>query len=110
MVLWYVEDEFWVEDTLQWKTTSKQGRRMRFFYVDFSQEYKINQGVLVDGGRPLVEDDLWWKTTFGEEQPSVKDDLWWKTTFGGRQPLVKDNGWWRITLGRRRPLVEDDPM
>ena len=83
MVLWYVEDEFSVEDDLQWKTTSKQGRRMRFFYVDFSQEYKIDQGVLVDGRRPLVKDDLWWKTTFGGRRPSVEDNLLWKTTFGG---------------------------
>ena len=91
MVLWYVEDEFSVEDDLQWKTTSKQGRRMRFFYVDFSQEYKIDQGVLVDGRRPLVKDDLWWKTTFGGRQPSVEDNLLWKTTFRERQPSMEDN-------------------
>ena len=36
MVLWYVEDDFSVEDNLQWKTTlsgeatSKQGRKLRF--------------------------------------------------------------------------------
>ena len=30
MVLWYVEDDFSVEDDLQWKTTSKQARRLRF--------------------------------------------------------------------------------
>ena len=27
----------------------------------------------------MVEDDLWWKTTFGGRQPMVEDDLWWKT-------------------------------
>ena len=42
------------------------------------------------GGRhPLVEEDLWWRTAFGERQPSVEDDLLveddlrWKTTFSG---------------------------
>ena len=101
MVLWYVEDEFSVEDDLQWKTTSKQGRRMRFFYVDFSQEYKINQGVLVDGRRPLVKDDLWWKTTFGERRPSVEDNLLWKMTFGRRCPSVKNVLWWKTTFSGR---------
>ena len=51
----------------------------------------MNQGVMVGGRRPLVEDDLWWKTTFGGRQLLVEDDLWWKTTFGGRQLLVEDN-------------------
>ena len=42
----------------------------------------------------MVEDNLWWKTTFGggrpvvEDGPFVEDDLWWKMTFCGRQPLV----------------------
>ena len=30
MMSWYVEDDFSVEDDLQWKTTSKQGRRLKF--------------------------------------------------------------------------------
>ena len=36
----------------------------------------------------FVEEDVWWRTTFGGRQPFVEDDLWWKTTFGGRQPSV----------------------
>ena len=56
----------------------------------------------------LVEDDLWWKTTFGGRQPSVEDDLWWKTTFSGGQPLMEDNLRWKTTLCGRRPLVEDN--
>ena len=86
--------------------------------------------------RPLVEDDLWWKTTsvgrwplvednlrgkttFGGRRPSVENDLQWKTTFGGRWPSVEDNNsvkdelWWKTTLvegtfGKRWPTVEDD--
>ena len=55
-----------------------------------------------------MEDDRWWKTTFGGSRPLVEDDLWRKTSFGGRRPSVKDKVWWRITFGGRRPLVEDD--
>ena len=54
------------------------------WYVDCSHKYKINQGVMVSERRPPMEDDLWWKTTFGGRQPSMEDDLWWKMTFGGR--------------------------
>ena len=46
--------------------------------------YKINQGVMVGGSQPLVEDNLWCKITFGVRQPSVENDLQWKTTFGVR--------------------------
>ena len=35
------------------------------------------------GRRPLVEDNLEWKTIFSEKQPLVEDDLQWKTTFDG---------------------------
>ena len=66
------------------------------------EKYKINQGVMVGGSQLLVEDNLQWKTTFGE------NDLWWKTTFGGTQPLVDDNLWWKRTLGGRGPWVEED--
>ena len=58
--------------------------------------------------RPLVEDDLQWKITFGGRRPSVEDNLRWKTTFGRRQPSVKDNLWWKMTFGEREPLVEDN--
>ena len=55
----------------------------------------MNQGVMVGGRRPLVEDDLRWKTTsVGRrplEKPLVEDDLRWKMTFSGRQPLVEDD-------------------
>ena len=95
------------------------------WYVDCSHKCKMNQGVMVGGRRPLVEDDLLWKTTFGGRRPSmeddlrwkmtfcgrrplVEDDLWWKTAFDGRRPLVEDNLWWKTTFGGRRPLVEDD--
>ena len=44
---------------------------------------KANQGVMVGGRRPLVEDNFWGKTTLGGRQPSVEDDLHWKTTFVG---------------------------
>ena len=43
------------------------------------------------GGRPLVEDNLWWKRTFSGRQPLVEDDLRGKMTFGGRRPPVEDN-------------------
>ena len=54
------------------------------------------------GRRPLVEDDLRWKTTFSE------DNLWWKTTLGGKQPSVEDNLGLKTTFSDRRPSVEDN--
>ena len=59
-------------------------QRAEVWYVDCSHKYKMNQGVMVGGRRPLVEDDLQWKTTSVGRRPLVKEDLWWKTTFGGR--------------------------
>ena len=38
----------------------------------------------------------------------MEDNLWWKTTFGGRQPSVEDNLQWKTTCGERQPVVEDD--
>ena len=32
---------------------------------------------------PNLEDNLCWKTTFGERRPAVEEDLEWKTTFVG---------------------------
>ena len=58
---------------------------------------------------PSLEDNLRWKTTYGGRQPSAEDDLRQKTTFGGRQPLVEDNLWWKTTFGGRQLLEEDDP-
>ena len=56
---------------------------------------------MVGGRHPWVEDNLWWKITFGGRRPSVEqtmveDDLQW------------NNLWWNKTFGRRRPSVEDD--
>ena len=56
----------------------------------FSQIYKINQGVMVGGRQPSVEDDLRWKTTFGERWPLVEGNLRWKITFSGREPLMEN--------------------
>ena len=64
----------------------------------------------------MVDDNLWWKMTFGGEATSkqgrrlrfgmltvltnirstmvlwlVEDYLWWRTTISGRRPLVEDN-------------------
>ena len=72
-----------------------------------------------DGRRPLMEDNLCWKTTFVGRQPLMEGDLWWKVTFDGRQPLMEDNFdgtqhlmednlWWKTTFDGRRPLVEED--
>ena len=80
----------------------------------------MNQGVMVGGRRPLVEDDLWWRTTSVGRRPLVEDDLWRKTIFGGRRvsvedhlrwktPLVEDDLWWKTTFTGRQLLVEDDP-
>ena len=29
--------------------------------------------------RPMMEDNLWWKTTYDGRQIMIEDDLWWKT-------------------------------
>ena len=82
---------------------------------------------MVGGRRPLVEDNIWWKTAskqgrrlrFGmltvltNIRPTkvlwlMEDDLWRKTTFGGRQPLVEDELRWKTTFGGRQPSVEDN--
>ena len=40
--------------------------------------------------------------------PLMEYDLWRKTTFNGRQSLMEDNLWRKTTFDRRRPLTEDD--
>ena len=45
---------------------------------------------MVGGGRPLVEDELQWKTTFCGGRTPVDDDLRWRMTFDARQPLMED--------------------
>ena len=75
---------------------------------------------MVGGRRPLVEDtlrwkitsledNLWWKTSFGGRQPSVEDDFRWKTPYSGRRPTAEDNLWWKMTFVGRKLLVEDGP-
>ena len=53
----------------------------QYMAIVYSHKYKINQGVMVGGRQPLVEDDFCWKTTFIGRQL-----LGWKMTFDGRQP------------------------
>ena len=57
----------------------------------------------IGGRRPLLEDNLRWKTTFSGRHPSVEDDFRWKTTFGWKMTFG-----WMTTFGGRRPTVEDD--
>ena len=37
---------------------------------------------MVGGRQPLVEDDLWWNTTFSGRQPLMENTLQLKMTFG----------------------------
>ena len=41
----------------------------------------------VDGRQPLIDD-----------RPLMEDALWWKTTFNGWQPLMEDNLRWKTRL------------
>ena len=79
-------------------------------------------------GLYMIEDDLWWKTTFNGRHTSMVEYLSWKTTFDGRQPSLEENLWWKMifdwrqarqtlmkdyfqwktTFDGRRPLTEDD--
>ena len=45
-----------------------------------------------DGRRPVIEDDLWCKTTCEGRHPLFEDNLWWKMTFDGGRPLIDDKG------------------
>ena len=54
----------------------------------------------------MVEDNLWWKTTFGGRQPLVEDDLRWKTTFIGRRLSVEGDLLWKTTFCGRHPLLD----
>ena len=49
---------------------------------------------------PLMEDNLWLKTTFNRRRPSMEDDLWQKTTFDGRRPLMEDDLCRKTTFDR----------
>ena len=59
-------------------------------------------------GLNLMEDDLWFKTTFEWRRPLMEDILWCKRTFDGRQTLMEDNLWWQRTYNGRQPLMEDN--
>ena len=61
-----------------------------------------------NGRRPLVEDDLWRKTSFDGRQPSKEDDFWRKMTFDGRLHLTEADPWRKTTFDRRQPLMEAD--
>ena len=42
-----------------------------------------------DGGQPLMEDDLQWKTTCDGRPPLKEKNHQWKTTIKGRQPSME---------------------
>ena len=79
----FKEDNFWMEDHLQWNTT-------------FDRRW------------PLMEDDVWWKTTFNGRCPLMEDTLWRKKTFDWRWPSMKDDLWWKMSFDGRWPLTEDE--
>ena len=65
---------------------------------------------------PLMEDNLWWKTTFNRKQPLAEDNLWRKMTFDERRPfaettfekrwtMVEDNLWRKTTFDVRRRSI-----
>ena len=53
----------------------------------------LQRKAAIVGRRPLMEDDLCWKTTFDGRWPLMEDNLWWKTPFDGRKPLMEDCLW-----------------
>ena len=56
---------------------------------------------------PLMEGDIWWKTTFDERWPLMNDNLWLRTTFNGSQHLMEDNIWRKTPFDGRWPLMVD---
>ena len=112
------------------KSTSKQGRRLRFGMLTVLANIKstkmlwfveddLRWKTAFSGRWPSAEDNLWCKTTFCARRSSVEDDFWWKTTFiarrlwvednlHGRCSLVEDDLCWKTTFCGRRPLLEDD--
>ena len=61
-----------------------------------------------DGRWFMMEDDLWWKTTYDGKRLMIEDDLWGKTTFDGRRLLIEDNLWWKTTYDGTQLMIEDD--
>ena len=58
----------------------------------------------------MIEDDLWWKTTYDGRRLMMEDKLWWKTTYDGRRLMMEDtedNLWWKKTYEGRRLMMED---
>ena len=67
-----------------------------------SRTKKSGLAILCVRRRPLMEDDLWRKTTFDGRRPLPEDDLWRKTAFNGRRPLREDHLKWKTTFAGRR--------
>ena len=58
--------------------------------------------------RPLMEDDLWWKTTFDGRRSLMEDILWWEMSSEGRQSFMEDvfensQGFIPATTGSQTP-------
>ena len=49
----------------------------------------------------MMEDSLWWKTTYDGRQ-LMEDDSWWKTTYDGRRLMMEDDSWCKTTYDGRR--------
>ena len=54
-----------------------------------------------DGRQPLMEDNLWLKTTFDGIWHLIDEEIWWKTTFDKEDALL-----WTTTFNWRCPLME----
>ena len=70
--------------------------------------FEVALGPLGGRGRPLMEDDLWWKTTYNKRWLLTENNIWQKTTFDRRQPLTEDDLWWKTNFDGRWPLTEED--
>ena len=46
----------------------------------------------------LMEDNLYWKTTFDGRQPLIGNTFWWKTPFYKRWPLMEEDLWWKTAF------------
>ena len=81
--------------------------------MDFQSDETQGQGRLLSPNfdkrlpqviGPLMENKIWWKTTFGDKQSLMDDDLW----------LTKNKNQLKITMSRqgqgngRQLLMEDD--
>ena len=80
--------------TTNFSRTSRQSRRLRFGIGDY-------------GRKPLMVDNLWWKTTFAGRQPLLEDNLCRKTIFAGIRPLIGRRPLLECTFDGRQPLQEN---